>query len=74
VLWGNTVAVVCVGIADLLVDVTFSYLSILGIVSAVKESVACHPCGEEDVPSRLGLSKYCHYDAQVSSVGGSMNA
>ena len=51
-LWGYTVAVVCVGIADLLVDVAFTYLSVLSVSRAMEKSVACLPSVKEDLPSR----------------------
>jgi len=52
VLWRYTVAVVCVGVADLLVDVAFTYLSIFSVGEAVEKPVACLPSVEEDLPSR----------------------
>ena len=51
VLWGYTVAVVGVGIADLLVNVAFAYLSIFSVVSTMEKSVAGLPSVEEDLPS-----------------------
>ena len=50
-LWGYTIAIVCVGIVDLLVDVAFSDLAIIGVSRTVKKPVMCLPSVEEDLPS-----------------------